>query len=97
MTDMLNKVKFAEEASYEFRQSVEWYESKVHGLGLKFTDEIDSTIERILLNPDFYQRVTGQIRKIQANKFPYSVFYTIEDDTLVILRIFHHKRTPLTW
>ncbi|MCK5228729.1 MAG: type II toxin-antitoxin system RelE/ParE family toxin, partial [Desulfobulbaceae bacterium] len=64
---------------------------------LTFTDEIDSTIERIQLNPDFYQRVTENIRKIQVNKFPYSVYYTTEDDTLVILRIFHNKRKPLTW
>ncbi len=97
MTDMLNKVKFAKDASYEFRKSVEWYESRAHGLGLTFTDEIDSTIERIQLNPDFYQRVTENIRKIQVNKFPYSVYYTTEDDTLVILRIFHNKRKPLTW
>ncbi len=44
---MIQKVKFAQEASAEFRDSVEWYESKANGLGLRFTDEIDSSIERI--------------------------------------------------
>ncbi len=92
---MLKKVKFAEEASHEFRESVEWYEARAKGLGLRFTDETDSTVERIRLNPDLYQKVAGNIRRIQMNRFPYSVFYTTEDDTLVILRIFHNKRKPV--
>ncbi len=57
-------------------------------------DEIDSTIERIKLNPDLYQKITTKIRKIQVNKFPFSVFYKIEDSTLIVLRIFHNKKYP---
>jgi toxin ParE1/3/4 len=92
MTDILNKVKFVKEATNELRESVDWYELSAEGLGLRFMDEIDSTIERIALNPTLYQKITAQIRKIQVNKFPFSVFYKIEDSTLIILRIFHNKR-----
>jgi len=94
---MLKKVKFAKEASREFRESVEWYESRVRGLGLRFTDEIDSTIERIRLNPVMYMEVVSNIRRIQVNKFPFSLFYTTENDTLIILRVFHNKRKPIKW
>jgi len=97
MTDILQKVKFAEEASSEFRESVEWYELRTRELGLRFTNEIDSTIERIRLNPDLYQKIVGNIRRIQVNRFPYSVFYTIDNDVLVVLRIFHNKRKPIQW
>jgi plasmid stabilization system protein ParE len=97
MTDMLRKVRFAEEASLEFRESVEWYELRAKGLGLRFTDEIDSTVERIRLNPDLYMKIAENIRRIQVNKFPYSVFYATEEDILVILRIFHSKRKPVEW
>jgi len=68
---MLKKVKFAREAAFEFRESVEWYESRAKGLGLRFADEIDSTVERIRLNPDMYMRVVENIRRIQVNRFPY--------------------------
>ena len=94
---MLNKVKFAKEATNEFRESVKWYELKAKGLGLKLADEIDSTIERIKLNFDLYPKVVENIRRIQVNKFPYSLFYKIENNTLVILRILHHKRKPIEW
>ena len=95
MKNIINKVKFAREASYEFLNAVEWYESRSKGLGLRFTDEIDSTIERIKLNPELYPSIVEDIKRIQVNKFPYSIFYKIEDDTLVILRIFHNKRKPI--
>jgi len=95
MMDILNKVKFVKEAASELQESVEWYELRAEGLGLRFMDEIDSTIERIKLNPDLYQKIIDNIRKIQANKFPFSVFYETEDSTLIILRIFHNKRKPV--
>ena len=97
MTDMIYKVKFTEEAVYEFRDAVEWYESRAEGFGLRFSDEIERTIERIRLNPDLYPLVVKEIRKIQTNRFPFSIFYTIEDNILLILRIFHNKRNPLEW
>ncbi len=95
MIAILNKVKFVTEAANELRESVEWYELRAEGLGLRFMNEIDSTIERIKLNPHLYQKIIVEIRKIQVNKFPFSVFYKTEDSTLIILRIFHNKREPV--
>lgn len=94
---MIKRVEFAGEATLEFRKSVEWYEEKARGLAIKFTDEIDSTIERIKLNPDLYLNVVEDIRKIQVNKFPFSLFYKVEMDSLIVLRIFHNKREPIVW
>jgi hypothetical protein len=58
---MIHKVKFANEAATEFRKSVRWYKSNSPGLGEKFAAEIDSTIERIKLNPDFYPIIVEEI------------------------------------
>ncbi len=94
---MIKKIKFAREASNEFLDSVEWYEARSEGLGLRFTDEIDSTIERIKLNPELYPSIVDDIKRIQVNRFPFSIFYKLEEDTLVILRIFHNKKEPIEW
>ncbi len=42
---MLKKVNFAREAAFEFRESVEWYESRAKGLGLRFADEMKTLEE----------------------------------------------------
>jgi|GEM_PF-2494082 hypothetical protein len=47
----IHHVRFEREAGQEFYDAVEWYESRSIGLGLRFLDEIESTIERIRLNP----------------------------------------------
>jgi len=63
---MIKKIKFAREAANEFLDSVEWYEARSKGPGLRFTDEIDSTIERIKLNPELYPAIVDDIKRIQA-------------------------------
>ena len=70
---MINSVKFTKEVTNEFCDSVELYELKSKGLGLKLADEIDSTIERIKLNFNFYSKVVEDIRKIQVNRFPSNI------------------------
>ncbi len=70
MIDMLSKVKFAKEATDELRDAVQWYELKAKGLGLKLTDEIDSTIESIKLNFNLYPIVVENIKKIQVFRIP---------------------------
>jgi len=40
MKDMIKRIKFAREASNEFLDSVEWYEARSEGLGLRFTDDM---------------------------------------------------------
>jgi toxin ParE1/3/4 len=94
---MIAKVRFAEEAASEFRRSVEWYDSKSNGLGFVFTNEIDSALERIKLNPSSYREIVNGIRRIQVNKFPFSIYYRLEGETLVVLRVFHNKRKPIQW
>lgn len=74
MTDILKKVKFVKEAVNELRESVDWYELSAEGLALRFMDEIDSTIERIKLNPALYQKITSKIRKIQVTNFQFRYF-----------------------
>ena len=92
---MINKVKFVSEAASEFRDSVKWYNTKADNLSFIFTHEIDVAIERIKSNPCLYPIAVENIRKIQVNIFPYSIFYKIDKDVLVVLRIFHNQRKPI--
>ena len=49
------------------------------------------TIERIALNPEGYTKVIKEARKAEVEKFPYSVWFEVRDDVLVIACL-HHKR-----
>jgi len=39
-----------------------------------------------------YKLVTAKVRRYKMRRFPYLVFYTIEQNTLIILRVRHAKQ-----
>ena len=43
-----------------------------------------------------FPAVYGQIRRALLRRFPYGIFYTLEEDVIVILACFHTKRDPKT-
>ncbi len=93
----MRTVKFAQAACREMREAEAWYSDKMPSLGARFLDEMDSTLERIRLNPHLYPIVAPGIRRIQMNRFPFSVFYTLEADLLLIVRLFHQRRKSIEW
>lgn len=51
---MENKVIFSSSAAKEIRESFQWYEERSLGLGNRFVDLIDTTVQLIVLNPEAY-------------------------------------------
>jgi len=41
--------------------------------------------------------VLEDIRQAIVPRFPYSIFYTLEDDVLVVVAVFHLARDPADW
>lgn len=83
------KVLFTELAAKEFRESQSFYEIEVQGLGNEFKKEIITSIKRILKYPEAYPVLRSDVRK-----FPFNVFYSIENDFILILSIAHQHRKP---
>ncbi len=74
MPNTPSKIVFTVEAGTEYQDPVEAYEEKASGLGLLFIKEIDSTFEGIKLNPSLFPEIINDIRKIQMNKLPFSIY-----------------------
>jgi plasmid stabilization system protein ParE len=43
-----------------------------------------------------YQRVEDEIRRAILRRFPYSLFYVIEQDQVIVLACMHQHRKPKT-
>lgn len=94
---MTLKVVFRPAARAEFDGAALWYEDRQPGLGRQFVSEIDRAIGRASAHPERFPIKHVAIRCVQAQRFPYSVFYLIESDRIVVLAIFHARRDPLVW
>ncbi len=91
------KLKILELAFLEIEDGREYYNLQQEKLGDKFKKEIQKSINRILLTPKLYPKTRNDIRRCLLHKFPYSLFYTIDIDTIVILSVAHQRRKPYYW
>ena len=85
---------FAEE---DAAKAAVWYNDKSDGLGNEFLLALDAKINAIQRNPNHFQVVYKNIRRALANRFPYGIFFIVENDTFYILAILHTSRNPKIW
>jgi toxin ParE1/3/4 len=84
-------------ASAEFIEASAWYESKRLGLALEFMAEIDRCVSLASEHPLQYTVVREDIRRVVANRFPYSIYFRAEKYRIVVLAVFHSSRDPAIW
>ena len=91
------KIEVLPEAKIELDEAIEYYELQVKGLGTTFRSVAKSTIKRISTFPTAWSVVRPDIRKCIMHKFPYSVLYSIEENSILIIAIAHQHRYPNYW
>ena len=91
------KIRYHAEASKEVDEAFEWYESQQVGLGLKFVEEAEATIHRILHFPQLHSTILKELRRAILPVFPYGVIYSISEDSIEVYAIAHLHRKPFYW
>ena len=81
----------------DIEAAFEWYESEQSGLGLEFLNEIRATHLRILDEPLKYAVLRSGIRRAITRRFPYGIYFSIEDDVVLIIAVLHTARDPAEW
>lgn len=90
-------ITFHRAASAEFIEAGTWYEDRRLGLGVEFITEIDCCVSLASEHPLQYVVVREDIRRVVANRFPYSIYYRAEEHRIVVLAVFHSSRDPDIW
>ena len=47
--------------------------------------------------PQRYPIVFGDVRRAVARRFPFSIFFRVRKDKLIVLAVFHGRRNPAVW
>jgi len=71
-----------------------WYETKSPGLGEEFLRMFYACAGEIPHNPMLYPKVHGEFRRRLLRRFPYAIYFRIEDDTIIVFGVFHCARDP---
>src|SRR5687767_13266423 len=71
----------------EFEEAAAWYEARRRGLGVEFAAEVDRLMalvqESPLRAPSWTRDPT--VRRALARRFPYSIFYCIDGERVVVI------------
>lgn len=85
-----------QEAQIDLEEAIDWYENHKKDLGIEFLLEFYVHSNFLGENPKIFQKIYSRFRRMVMRKFPYAIFYSIEEENkeIFIAAIWNTKRNP---
>ena len=90
-------VRFLTLAQQEVDEAVVWFDARVEGKGIDFLDELDRVVRLVSAYPLASLEIEPEIRRCLLARFPYSLIYGLEPQTIVVIAVAHSHREPRYW
>lgn len=87
--------KFSFKAQKDLIKAAKWYNDQRWMLGSEFLEFIEKKIAHIRKYPENFISINAKVQKANLRKFPYFIFFAIENNTIIILRVRHQKQKPI--
>ena len=84
-------------ADLDIEAVFQWYENERPGLGHDFLVELRAAYDQIVDGPLKFQQLRSGIRRALLARFPYGVFFSLEDELVVVIAVLHASRDPAEW
>jgi plasmid stabilization system protein ParE len=88
------KLRYTAQAKDDLELAFVWYERQRRGLGFEFLDCVESAAKQILQTPEMYRIYYAHIRGCVVRRFPFSIFYSIENTDIIVHSVFANRRDP---
>ena len=86
-------VQISNDAEQDIADGFWFYEGQTVGLGDYFRSSIIADIESLAIYGGIHERVYGYHRSL-AKRFPFTIYYRIDDDTVTIVAVLDARRSP---
>ncbi|MFP4027699.1 MAG: type II toxin-antitoxin system RelE/ParE family toxin [Candidatus Brocadiia bacterium] len=87
------RIRILSSAVEDLHAGRRFYERQGEGVGEYFFDSLFSDIDSLTLYAGIHRKVFGYYRML-SKRFPYAVYYTMEDGTVVVWRVLDVRRDP---
>lgn len=77
----------------DVEEALFFYDKISHHLAIRFYQNFLSSIEEITQAPDNYLYVIKPVRRHVIKKFPYSIYYIVSDNRIIMLGVAHTKKS----
>ena len=88
------KLRYTDRAKSDLELAFAWYERQRRGLGFDFLDCVEIGVKSIMENPEIYRIHYSIFKGCVIRRFPFSVFYTVEDTEIVVHSVFDNRQDP---
>ncbi len=88
------KLSYTDRAKDDLELAFVWYERQRRGLGFEFLDCVENAVKSILENPERHRIHYSIFKGCVIRRFPFSVFYTVEDAEIVVHSVFDNRQDP---
>jgi len=85
------------EAAAELEEAANHYAEIRPELALRFALAVDEAVESLADAPTLFAIVKKRLRRAGVKRFPYGLFFLVEQNRVVIVACFHGKRNPKHW
>jgi plasmid stabilization system protein ParE len=87
------RLKIRPLAQLDLAEAALWYQQQRRGLGDEFLEEMGIAFNQICERPESFPTIPKKhIRRALANRFPYAVFFTLTEELISIIAVFHTSR-----
>ncbi len=93
----MTTVRFRPEVVDDLAAASDWYEQKRSGLGDDFLTAVERCTERVAATPSLFATVHRNVRRALLVRFPYAVFFVVDESVVTILAVLHVRRDPDLW
>lgn len=83
-------LRFLPEVEEDAIAGYSWYEEKAYGLGEEFLRMFYACASELTRNALLYQKVYGDFRRRLLRRFPYAIYFRIENTKVVVFGLFHN-------
>ena len=84
-------------AQIEVQEAFDYYEERNKGLGFEFMRSLDAALQSVKRTPFSYQTIYKESRRVLLRKFPFALFYVVEETRVVVIAVFHQRRSEIDW
>ena len=78
-------------------EALAWYRQRQPGLDEVFAAALDDGLARIAEHPEGLPIVHRAVRRALIARFPYGVFYLLEESRVIVIACLHAARDPSSW
>jgi len=85
------------DAEAELASASRWYQRIDPNLSFRFELETVATLRRIEKFPYQFPVIDGTTRRAVLKRFPYSIFFDLNDDESSVIAVIHQRRSDTIW